>query len=398
MGVEVVEEGEEGTPVERPLPAQEVAVDARGVLAVVDGIVAQAEVELADRPPQPLARRVAHQSLDEGRLRQRRGGDHLLETHRHVVVLGEAATEPRLVNRVEGIGDERAGGVSARRERLGERTLAFIERRAPARAELGGVAAREHAAVRWERPRRGGERPVEHDAGRSQPVELRRGGSRVAVQAHRRRAHGVEDDEQHVRGTRGRRGERRHRPPLAHLACAPRRDARDQEECRQRDRRSAKHADRARGISRGKPRQLHADADRQHHRGDLMDRGREDEQRERCERGEEGDGKRERYRAWQCERRHGEDRRGHGEEHQVGERRHPDQVAAERHAAVLPCDLAEHSQPPLEDDDLHGGGHERERDRDENHVARAMHPSSWNRHVLSLRDALQGGRWRRHVR
>src|SRR6185295_10119915 len=96
------------------------------------------------------------------------------------------------------IRDEAARAVPLRIQRFGQRRVSAVQRCLVAGRELVGPSAREQAGMRWQRPRGGRERLLEHNPARAIAREVRRGLAAVAVEAETRRPNRIERDEQNV--------------------------------------------------------------------------------------------------------------------------------------------------------------------------------------------------------
>ena len=203
MGVIEVQEGEE-RPVARPIvqPAQQLVADRGGVLAVGHLVgVADAPVAGDQRPEDPAA---------QGRAPQ--------DAHRRevlVFVMPEAPRQAGLGAGIRPVGDEARGRVPARRKILGQRGERPVERPAEIRAQFVRPSAGHEARVRGQGPRGGRPRLREPDTPGGEPLQVRARRPMIPVGAEAIGPHGVQHDQQDIRGGRGAAVGLDGRPPVA---------------------------------------------------------------------------------------------------------------------------------------------------------------------------------------
>jgi hypothetical protein len=191
MGVEQVYVGEEGSPGAPGLPVEKGGRHIRGVASIE-------ELVISDDPAEPGC--AGNRASDAG------AQDHLAEIDREVVIVDEAAPQPARPGGEQQISDEPCGHVSPGGQVLRERRVFGIERDSEIRGELDGKPTREEARVRREGPRGGCDGLLKRHGPPGKGVKRRRGRECGIAQTGALFPYRIEDQEQHVEGTRWRPG------------------------------------------------------------------------------------------------------------------------------------------------------------------------------------------------
>src|SRR5688572_5298892 len=199
MAVEVVEEHEERAVAILRLPGEKGVCHIVAMLQVKRMLRTDGEVRVQERPNEARDPVRVTQLLIKLRLRVRSGPDELIPAQLVVLVVGEAARNSGVPRGVMHVGDEAAGEITAIPESLGERWEVPVERGFPVASLLAGAYAGEHRRMRRKRPRGRRECPLEHGTAAAPIHEVRCRLLWIAVEAERRGADGVEDDDQDVR-------------------------------------------------------------------------------------------------------------------------------------------------------------------------------------------------------